>query len=1120
MRLSKIVSACPIVSLEVAFCRCPREGGEGEEERVFIVAASGPNLLVYPITSEALVEAQTSGAVVLPVLDSHSITSIKHISDGLLLILGNKMLTVFQLDAINITQSHVVEHFSQLSDLVLDAQMIETYDFSPLLVIGYAQNYIELYLMKEHRLVNTIKCPVVCVLFSMTIAPLSDADNKRITIASGTAMGQIILWSATLDISNLKRETQPQVVHTVSGHRGVIWKLRWSKRMDRIVSVSDDRTVRVWNALKGTELFCGYGHDCRVWDAIFIGEEEGTVATCGEDTLIKVWDIALKKCVITIQGHSNKHIWCINKLIVLAKSGEEMEEMDTVLLTGGNDCCINFWPLSMHALLSGEGSGVECIKDEGYCIQDNIRALSQAERVVHLQLLSSTLSSTISLVDKIPVRIENLLVDSKRQQTVIAHRISPCGHVAVVITQAGVWMVDLKACVKLDNRNFSLENCNGPSSSRWIQVFVSERQINSCDVIFECFSTQRWQIECACVHPTGHVSYMRWFYTTSPSEDTFAQVSDFSMLTLNGHTRNSMNVTFFPKCLSSCVSDAGEILQQNSSSYFMSMSVQGECKLWRSCGEVTTCADMPNLYQKGEFITPKKNIATAASCLYEANRVIIGDCRGSISIYYSSFINPVNIALENDNFAAPTPCIQFFPKVHGLEIISCIKSFPEGFCSLGYDGFLCVFARSHDSFTAENSSFSVMFRLSCAPISSPDQLFCSHNYDGALSPSIVVCGYQASDYVIYDIRKKYQILKVEAGGWKRPHRASVEYNARYGSVDNVCFIYSFMDEDSSAIFRCMRYELAVERRLSSSSDIHDISTLATATKLPTQLGTPSLGKVAYCAAFIHGKYANNCAEGYHLAVGAEDGNVRMYSIKGKSRIVNLHQPLCDRYTCSIVQEAPMPSSVPVRAICCCASAHGDSNIVIAAGGRLIYSIWRYDNANSSARMMPLGCILEQVYTSVDTITECRRARKKPRSSCTTPSEARSGETQDHRILAVAVTPIASEKSKNCYIVVFCDSRGVSKVIRVEEQKYSEEHTDTSGELNIGSRRNVQVRHEDEFVASDYPLLCCELFELCTQLPLDNILPSISIHTVHLSVMGDTHGKVGMWLLGTSSICDR
>ena len=1128
MRLSKELSACPVVALEVL--QLPSHESEGvsegvsEEERTFVLAASGPNLLIFTLslTHSPNLTHRDTDPIVFPVFDSHSITAVKHMGGGTVIVLGYKALTILQFNPSTPLLTYTLHHISSLRDLVLDARIVRDTEQRSLLLIGYAQNFLDIYSLDEERVIATVKCPVVCVLFSLAIAPLDNIEHDGVTIASGTAMGQIVLWTAGVELSTSSAaiSSPPPVCvsNTLSGHKGIIWKVRWNTAKDRIVSVSDDRTVRVWDVASGDELFCGFGHICRVWDAMFVGKGDKAVVTCGEDAVVKLWDVESQKCVMTMQGHANKHIWCVNMLQITNNC-----TMDSVLLSGGNDCCVNLWPVSVHTLLNAEPQ-IICQKEastSGFrpqvSTQEQLCARWQAQLGLSQGLLDTTskYSHMLPHWDSSPEMVDSL--HSKPFQTVIAHRMSSCGSLSILITQKSIWMIDLESNDMQDVRDEinDIENVKQEigHDKGWNRILCTDKQINAADAVFVTNGLGDWSMDCCCVHPEGYVTLASWQYSsaTNVGQKKERSISSLKLMEWKGHQRNSMNVSFLP---TGCGpgDKYGEVsCAHNAASLFLTMSVQGECKIWKKQLQ----DDELMISQELECRTAKCNIATSAALLCESKCVAIGDCRGNVSLFRyetePTSSESSSVAIGQGLSVPPfkdTPCFQFIPKAHGLEIVSCIQAVRGGFCSLGYDGYLSVF-----SFNPQDPPhcFYLTSRLPCTPIASPDQMFCTYDRGAEDNWSLIVAGYQASDFIIYDIRKKYQLLKISAGGWKRAHRAALNFcdSSNHGFPD-VAFIYSAMIE-SRAVYNCMRYK--VKTLVTEHGPVIDSS------RLPMQLGSPSLGKVAYCATFLSGTaVSDSVITQPFLAVGAEDGTVKVFSYYNESDVSELSSSPPKSTYYRFEQEVQMPSNVAARAIFHCRPRDCPSSdgILIAAGGRLMFSIWRYrkPDINSSS---PLGCVLEQVYASNS--ESCRRVNKGKKGKSEKSNSAGGdihSDVQDHRILATAALPLAGGSG---YVIMFCDSRGMVKVIRLAEQQNLRKSggiKDGSDELIIGSGMGFNVTDEIEFTASSYPLLSCVLLSFGHEIST----VSSKDDDFHLGIVGNTHGGVSVWVLSTSTFNNR
>ena len=246
-----------------------------------------------------------------------------------------------------------------LDDMVLDVELLTTDVYNHpdcrTLLIGYAHNFVDLIdvftsqnTTKYHRRFR-VQCPELSVLFSMTI-DVNDPNHEchRISISSGTAFGKIIVWSIELstihpaaihtnanqvkgEISQERKILPLPTVRTLlswTEHEGVIFKMRWSTNRQRLASVSDDRTVRIWDmtCVPCKSVFVGWGHVSRLWDVLFLPGPQGVdtwLATSSEDGTIRIWDITKgmeNEAIAVLRGHSS-HIWCMAALRVSPMDG-------------------------------------------------------------------------------------------------------------------------------------------------------------------------------------------------------------------------------------------------------------------------------------------------------------------------------------------------------------------------------------------------------------------------------------------------------------------------------------------------------------------------------------------------------------------------------------------------------------------------------------------------------------------------------------------------------------------------------------------------------------------------------------------------------------------------------
>ena len=86
------------------------------------------------------------------------------------------------------------------------------------------------------------------------------------------------------------------------GHTGHINSVAFSPDGKHVVSVSDDKTAKVWDLTSGKEISTFTGHVGRVWRVAFSPDGKH-VASSSEDKTVKVWDSTSGKEICNFAGH-------------------------------------------------------------------------------------------------------------------------------------------------------------------------------------------------------------------------------------------------------------------------------------------------------------------------------------------------------------------------------------------------------------------------------------------------------------------------------------------------------------------------------------------------------------------------------------------------------------------------------------------------------------------------------------------------------------------------------------------------------------------------------------------------------------------------------------------------
>lgn len=189
--------------------------------------------------------------------------------------------------------------------------------------------------------IEEYRCSEYCILYSAYIYG-NNIDDIR--LISGTVFHENLVWSPN---GNFNKNCVP-IERRLIGHEGVIFKIKAYKITSdclKIISVSDDRTIRLWNvefsvnsARSSQKVVpsCGqlFGHEARVWDFEYV-QEKNLVVSVGEDRTCRIWNLIDYEQIGSLAGFSGKGIWCC-----------AISPLSDKVLVGGNDSGIREYSLN------------------------------------------------------------------------------------------------------------------------------------------------------------------------------------------------------------------------------------------------------------------------------------------------------------------------------------------------------------------------------------------------------------------------------------------------------------------------------------------------------------------------------------------------------------------------------------------------------------------------------------------------------------------------------------------------------------------------------------------------------------------------------------------------------
>nr|CAB3497306.1 unnamed protein product [Digitaria exilis] len=234
---------------------------------------------------------------------------------------------------------------------VLDASFLEV---DGLLAIGLSDNSVALWDLTDRVLVSRVKSPEKCLLYSMRMW----GDSVReLLLASGTILNEVNLYRAspvsvlpsiliwklapqnressllclnegdTSDVNSREdknlgaKEYMAVQLGRLKEHEGSIFRIAWSSDGSKFMSVSDDRSARIWILRFKPESFVNqtashenveiipkltlFGHSARIWDCYV---SDSIVITAGEDCTCCIWRMD-GKLIKMFKEHIGRGIW-------------------------------------------------------------------------------------------------------------------------------------------------------------------------------------------------------------------------------------------------------------------------------------------------------------------------------------------------------------------------------------------------------------------------------------------------------------------------------------------------------------------------------------------------------------------------------------------------------------------------------------------------------------------------------------------------------------------------------------------------------------------------------------------------------------------------------------------
>ncbi|EER95656.1 WD repeat-containing protein 6 isoform X1 [Sorghum bicolor] len=307
-----------------------------------LLAGTGSQLLLYEVGAARLVAS-------FRVFDGVRVHGIEPRSGGpdsyTLAVFGERRVKLFSLrfgaeadgGEVDEARLELEQRLPGFDHWVLDARFLEV---DGLLAIGLSDNSVTLWDLSKCSLVTRVKSPEKCLLYSMRM--WGDSVGELL-VASGTILNEILIWKLasqvlgssmvcsnegdTSDVNSPKiinlDDNQHMTVHLgrLKEHEGSIFRIAWSSDGSKFMSVSDDRSARVWmltfksqgsvnqtasqDNVEIIPKLTLFGHSARIWDCYV---SDSMVITAGEDCTCCIWGMD-GKLIKMFKEHIGRGIW-------------------------------------------------------------------------------------------------------------------------------------------------------------------------------------------------------------------------------------------------------------------------------------------------------------------------------------------------------------------------------------------------------------------------------------------------------------------------------------------------------------------------------------------------------------------------------------------------------------------------------------------------------------------------------------------------------------------------------------------------------------------------------------------------------------------------------------------
>ncbi|ETO34731.1 hypothetical protein RFI_02359 [Reticulomyxa filosa] len=161
-------------------------------------------------------------------------------------------------------------------------------------------------------------------------------------------------------------------LYILKGHSNTIFAVQFSHDGSKIVSCSYDKTVRIWDVLSGQQIKLLKGHSREV-NSVNFSLDDSKIVSCSWDSTIRIWDVSSGKQIQLLSGHSS------------GVTDVKFSPDDSKIVSCSDDKSIRIWDVC---------SGTQLL-----LLKDNVNWITGVQFISNGKIISYTKDSTIQIWD-------------------------------------------------------------------------------------------------------------------------------------------------------------------------------------------------------------------------------------------------------------------------------------------------------------------------------------------------------------------------------------------------------------------------------------------------------------------------------------------------------------------------------------------------------------------------------------------------------------------------------------------------------------------------------------------------------------------------------------------------